>query len=298
MDTYKKRRRQKMNPFTTIKKLILVSRPISWINTAYPFAVAYMVAGGEDRIFLIIGTLFFLIPYNLLMYGINDVFDYDSDIKNPRKGGVEGMRESRALHPAIIIASIILSTPPLLFLILKSNLAGSVALAGCIFFVVAYSVAWLRFKERPVLDSITSSSHFVGPMVVGLLCAGWSNQFTPYVLAFFLWGMASHAFGAVQDIIPDRKGNIASIATIFGAKTTVRLAFSFYALSSIILLLDSYKALPVALVAFLYCINIVPFINVTDKQSAQTNVSWRRFLWLNYATGTVITLTLLVNLVL
>jgi len=75
---------------TALKSLFWSSRPISWVNTAVPFAAAYFFAGGEIGVELIVLTLFFLIPYNLLMYGINDVFDYESDLRNPRKGGIEG----------------------------------------------------------------------------------------------------------------------------------------------------------------------------------------------------------------
>src|SRR5699024_11176739 len=60
------------------------SRPLSWVNTAYPFAAAYLLAGGGVDAALVVGTLFFLIPYNLLMYGVNDVFDPESDLRNPR----------------------------------------------------------------------------------------------------------------------------------------------------------------------------------------------------------------------
>ena len=73
-----------------IDVLLATSRPLSWVNTAYPFAAGYLVMGGGIDMQLIVGLLFFLIPYNLLMYGINDVCDYDSDMRNPRKGGVEG----------------------------------------------------------------------------------------------------------------------------------------------------------------------------------------------------------------
>lgn len=277
----------------TIKKILLISRPISWPNTAYPFAAAYLVAGGNDKAFLLIGTLYFLIPYNILMYGINDVFDYESDIKNPRKGGVEGMRESKALHPVIVTASVLTNVPIFLYLAVKSSQAAFIMLSVIVFFVIAYSVAVLRFKERPVLDSITSSMHFVGPMIFGLLSAGWDSYYLPYVGAFFLWGMASHAFGAVQDIIPDRKGDIASIATIFGTRTTVRLAFILYLLASIILITATLQAIPVALMGLMYCANIAPFLHTTDAKSATTNQGWRRFLWLNYVTGFVITITLL-----
>src|SRR5690606_23378437 len=73
-----------------IRALFVSSRPLSWINTAFPFAAAYLTVTREIDLIAIVGTLFFLIPYNLAMYGINDVFDYESDLANPRKGGVEG----------------------------------------------------------------------------------------------------------------------------------------------------------------------------------------------------------------
>ena len=60
-----------------VRQLLGSSRPVSWVNTAYPFAAAYLLAGGGITAALVIGTLWFLIPYNLLMYGVNDVFDTD-----------------------------------------------------------------------------------------------------------------------------------------------------------------------------------------------------------------------------
>src|SRR5690606_6716138 len=99
-------------------------------------------------------------------------------------------------------------------------------LAMSLFAVVAYSAPPLRFKEVPVLDSITSSTHFVSPALYGLIAAGAlpDARSGAILLAFFLWGMASHAFGAVQDVVPDREGGIDSIATVLGAARTVRLA--------------------------------------------------------------------------
>jgi len=73
-----------------LKQLFWSSRPVSWINTAYPFGATYIFITHKIDLIFLVGTLFFLIPYNLLMYGINDVFDYESDLRNPRKGGIEG----------------------------------------------------------------------------------------------------------------------------------------------------------------------------------------------------------------
>lgn len=276
-----------------IKKLFWISRPISWPNTAFPFAAGYIMSGGQLDIVFWIGTLFFMIPYNLLMYGINDVFDYESDIQNPRKGGIEGMREQRAFHPTIVAASVVLSIPFVIFLLFQGSVVSKLTLLGLIFFVLAYSVKYLRFKERPFLDSMTSSIHFAGPLVYALTLTGFTPQAWPYVIAFFLWGMASQAFGAVQDIIPDREARLHSIATFLGAARTVWFSVVLYAAASLIVMLQGFPVLLVGIVGIAYIINILPYLFISDAASMKANAGWKHFLVLNYLCGFVITLVLI-----
>lgn len=274
----------------------MASRPVSWVNTAYPFAAGYLLLTHSVDWRLIVGTIFFLIPYNLLMYGINDVFDYESDLKNPRKGGIEGAVLAKKFHRTTLIASIGSCVPFVLALMAGGNLVANLTLLGVLFFVVAYSAPHLRFKERPVLDSITSSLHFVGPLIYAGVLAGFTPALTPYVVAFFLWGMASHAFGAVQDIMPDREGGIASIATICGAKITVWFAVICYVLASVLVALQGGLAWIVAGAGLLYVANAGLFINLTDKTSERAHTGWRRFLWLNMIAGAAVTITLIMSL--
>ena len=273
----------------------MTSRPLSWVNTAYPFAAGYLVMGGAIDAQLIIGTLFFLIPYNLLMYGINDVCDYESDMRNPRKGGVEGAVTPRKYHRLIVWSAILSCLPFVVALVLLGNWQSVLVLAAVLFFVVAYSAKGLRFKEVLLLDSVTSSLHFVGPLLyayslVGTTQAGWLAA-----AAFFCWGMASQAFGAVQDIIPDREANIRSIATVFGARATVWLAITLYAVAVCLVACLGVAAWPVAVAGGLYIINLLPFVRICDERSAEARAGWRRFLWLNYVAGAVVTVTLLMK---
>ena len=271
----------------------MTSRPLSWVNTAYPFATGYLVMGGTIDAQLIIGTLFFLIPYNLLMYGIKDVCDYESDMRNPRKGGVEGAVTPRKYHRLIVWSAILSCLPFVVALVLLGNWQSVLVLAAGLFFVVAYSAKGLRVKEVPLLDSVTSSLHFVGPLLyayslVGTTQAGWLAA-----AAFFCWGMASQAFGAVQDIIPDREANIRSIATVFGARATVWLAITLYAVAVCLVACLGVAAWPVAVAGGLYIINLLPFVRIRDERSAEARSGWRRFLWLNYVAGAAVTVTLL-----
>ena len=275
-----------------LSALFVSSRPLSWVNTAFPFAAAYLLATRHVDAVLIVGTIFFLVPYNLAMYGINDVFDYESDLRNPRKGGVEGAVLDQRMHRPTIIAVLVTTIPFLVYLVVVGNPLSWPVLALSMFAVVAYSAKGLRFKEKPFLDSVTSSTHFVSPALYGLVLAG--AAFTPQLWlllgAFFLWGAASHAFGAVQDVIADRQGGIASIATVIGARTTARLAVIAYLLAGVLLLFIGWPGALAATLALPYAISCAPWWNVTDATSESANRGWKRFLWLNFATGFLITM--------
>lgn len=276
-----------------LKVLFMTSRPISWINTAYPFALGYLLLGGAIDVRFVVGTLFFLIPYNLLMYGLNDVEDYESDLQNPRKGGVEGAITPKKYHPVIVRSALIATVPFVAVLVWLGTMQSWLVLAVVLFFVVAYSLKGLRFKEIPFLDSLTSSMHFVGPLLYAMSLVGPTAEAYMAALAFLLWGMASQAFGAVQDIKPDRAAGIHSIATKIGARRTVYFAALLYALAAGLTLALGLYAIGVAIMGLIYAINVWRFRTITDEESASTRKGWGRFLYLNYLTGAVVTISCL-----
>ncbi len=277
------------------RRLLVSSRPLSWINTAYPFAASYLVTRGEIDAAFVIGTAFFLVPYNVAMYGINDVFDYASDVANPRKGGAEGGLLEPSVHRATLIAAVGLCVPFVIALVALGSPESWLVLAVSLFAVAAYSVPGLRVKERPVLDSATSSTHFVSPAVYGLVLAEatWTPALVALLVSFFLWGLASHAFGAVQDVVPDRQGGIASIATVFGAKTTVRLALLSWVVAGLLLLVLPFPGPIAAALVVPYIAVAWPYRSVADADSAQANRGWRRFLAVNYVAGFFVTMLLI-----
>ena len=280
---------------TLVRTLVTSTRPLSWVNTAFPFAAAYLVGGGSLDTRFVVGTLFFLVPYNALMYGINDVFDYESDLRNPRKGGVEGAVLRPQFHRPVLWTGIVGATPFLVYLGLVGTVAANAVLALAVGAVLAYSVKGLRFKEIPFLDSITSSTHFVGPALYGLVLAANTVSAPQWVAlgAFFLWGVASHAFGAVQDIVADREGGLSSIATVMGGAWTVRFAVACYLLAGVAVLALSGPALWVAPVSLIYVAAVVEWWNVSDDHAGDAHRGWRRFLTLNFVAGAVVTLALL-----
>ncbi|WP_243064516.1 prenyltransferase [Humibacter sp. RRB41] len=277
------------------RRLLLASRPVSWINTAFPFAAAYLMTTRHIDAELIIGTIFFLVPYNLAMYGINDVFDFESDAANPRKGGIEGALLDQRLHRSTIVTAVAVCLPFVIALVVLGTPLSWIVLAVSLFAVAAYSVPGLRFKEVPFLDSATSSTHFTSPAAYGLILAG--AHFTPQLIcilvAFFLWGIASHAFGAVQDIEPDRAGRIASIATVMGGAWTVRFSIGSWTCAGILMFFTPWPGPIAAVLVVPYIALATPFAKITDEDSGRANRGWRRFIWVNYACGFLATLLLI-----
>jgi len=278
-----------------LRQLFLASRPVSWINTAYPFAAAYLLTTREVDATLIVGTLFFLIPYNLAMYGVNDVFDYESDLRNPRKGGAHGAVLDPRLHRPTLWAAALVCLPFVAYLVAVGSPTSWAVLAASLFFVVFYSAPPLRLKERPFADSLTSSIHFFSPAVYGLVLAGatWTWQLAAIIVAFALWGVASHAFGAVQDVVADREADIASIATARGARWTVRFALACYAAAGLVMLATAWPGPLAALVAVPYLVTVWPYRAIDDARAAEATAGWDRFLWLNQLGGFLVTLLLI-----
>ncbi|WP_125131717.1 prenyltransferase [Microbacterium sp. 10M-3C3] len=277
------------------KELFVSSRPVSWINTAYPFAAAYLLSTRHIDAAFVIGVLFFLVPYNLAMYGINDVFDYESDLRNPRKGGTHGAVLDRRMHRITLWAAGISCAPFVVALVILGTPWSWLVLAASLFFVVFYSAPPLRLKERPFADSVTSSIHFFSPAVYGFVLAGatWTWQLLVIVVAFALWGVASHAFGAVQDVVADRAAGISSIATARGARWTVRFALACYALAGVAMLATAWPGQLAALLVVPYLVVVWPYRSVTDETAERATAGWDRFLWVNQIAGFGATLLLI-----
>ena len=277
-----------------LRTLVVSSRPLSWVNTAFPFGLTYYLFVGQFDALFVVGTLFFLIPYNVLMYGINDVFDYESDLRNPRKGGVEGALLGPELHRPMVLLSTLLPMPFLVPLILWGSLLSTGVLALALFFVVAYSAKGFRFKEIPFVDSVTSSLHFVMPAVFAMALVGaeLTGLSLTLLASFFFWGMASHAFGAVQDVLADREAGVGSIATAIGAKGTVRFAVVLYLVAGLVVLVTPWPLPLIAPVALLYVGALAPWWSVSDEDAWKANRSWKWFLGLNFVAGAVVVLVL------
>jgi hypothetical protein len=66
-----------------------------------------------------------------------------------------------------------------------------------------------------------------------------------------------------------------------------------YLLAGVLLLFTSWPGPLAAVLALPYAASCAAYWNVTDESAESANRGWKRFLWLNFAAGFVVTMLLI-----
>lgn len=218
-----------------MSRLFQVSRPRFWFYVFGPFIVGALIGAPDPRAYLsltsVLWALFFLFPANLLIYGANDIFDYETDRRNAKKQGYELLvtpADHRALWRAITIVCL-----PFAPLLIWAPLACWIALAGFLFFSIFYSAPPIRAKARPILDSIFNVL-YIFPGAFGYFLTGGGHFSISLFAAAWLWAMAMHAYSAVPDISADKAAQLPTVATFLGLRATLWFCLILYLSAALI----------------------------------------------------------------
>ena len=203
-----------------LARLFHISRPVLWINTIGPAVIGVWLTGELWRVEALPVLLWLTLPFNLLIYGVNDVFDQDTDTKNPRKGTLEGARIAPS-EVYLIWRGVLLSNAPFVAYYFFWRFPGGAVLWMLLYAAIflGYSVPPLRFKARSYLDSLSNAA-YAFPLVFVPLALG-SSPIWPAAIGLMAWSVAKHTFDAVQDLEEDRATGITTTAVRLGVRGTV-----------------------------------------------------------------------------
>ncbi|WP_122089548.1 prenyltransferase [Halalkalicoccus subterraneus] len=216
----------------TVRYLLALSRPRFWLYLAGPVLVGAVFGADRPEELLSASLLalfvYFLVPANVFLYGINDVYDREIDRENPKKEDREARFEGqRAVPIAVTVCAVV----PLTFFPLLP--AGAWPwLAAFLLLGAAYSAPPARFKTTPLLDSVSNGLYFTPGAAAYVALAG--SQ--PPVLAIaggWLWTMGMHTFSAIPDIEPDRAAGIETTATLLGESRTYAYCVACWTLAAL-----------------------------------------------------------------
>ena len=225
--------------------LLQASRPGLWL-TAIAF---YMLPLGQRAVFhslaFWLGAVYVSFPMGLLLYGWNDIVDYEADRLNPRKGtflfGARGTREQLRRLPLRI------ALVQLPFVVAITMLGGTKMLlcfTGMMAAAALYNWPRYGFKARPPLEILNQA----GYLFVFLL-SSWINDapLLPWATLLFgaLFAMHSHVFGEVMDLEPDRAAGRRTTATVIG-RVPAKLLMTVLMVAEAGLVVRFFGAKPVA----------------------------------------------------
>ena len=201
-----------------LQRIVHISRPVLWVNALGPAVIGLWLAGSLWDWTALPLLLWLSLPFNLLIYGVNDVFDQDTDALNPRKGSLEGARIVSSEVRTILIWVVATNVPFLVWFALTLPPVALAWMGAYAVVFVFYSAPPLRFKARPFLDSLSNAA-YAFPLVFVPFALG-STPVWPAAWGLMAWSVAKHAYDAVQDIEEDGAVGITTTPVLLGVRGT------------------------------------------------------------------------------
>jgi lycopene elongase/hydratase (dihydrobisanhydrobacterioruberin-forming) len=253
------------------KLLIKISRPRFWFYLAGPLLIgaAAITSFSWQNYWFYLLLIYFLLPANLYLYGINDYFDYDTDKYNQKKEDKELRLDDLKLQRFIAyFIFIFLFFSALLIFFIPGNLV-KLLLVLFIFLATFYSSPPLRFKRYPLVDSLSNILYIIPGFIAYALITGDLVAW-PIVIATWAWASAMHLFSAILDIKADKQAKLKTSAILFGSNWSLIVCFLLWLVFSLIIVLNNYLY-PLSLLFFIY--PLIPLSLLIFKVSAH-RVYW------------------------
>jgi len=249
-----------------------VSRFRFWFYITGPYTVGCIY--GASRYLDLLNLRFFvyffyfLFPANVFLYGVNDYWDMETDLLNPKKDGREHrISEEEKKRLAVILQAItVLSIVLIPFM---QSMGERIIFILFLFLSHQYSAKPLRFKEKPILDSASNVLY----ILPGVFAYYWITGRLPpllILLAGFLHTYAMHIFSAIPDIEYDEETGITTTAVLLGRKASLIICLlAWGGLSAIVILAGGGS--PLSLLSLVYPLMV---LNVLIRNLKVESVYW------------------------
>ncbi|SMB90677.1 UbiA family prenyltransferase [Deinococcus hopiensis] len=218
-----------------LRRVLAVARPALWINTVGTLVMGLWLTGHlwTEHPGLLVLLAYLTLPFNLLIYGLNDLADREEDALSVRKGGWQGARLTVGEGAPLLRAVLLLNVPFLLALALLLPPAAQGVLLLCVALFAAYSVPPLRLKGRPFLDGLSNVAYAL-PLALPALALGTPVPTLP-LLALMCYSVGKHAFDAAQDVPADHLAGTRTVATTLGVPGSASYALVWFLLAGALL---------------------------------------------------------------
>ncbi len=221
-----------------LKVLIRTSRPAGWLITPFIFLAGLKISGSDLNLISTIQMLLLSFPFSLFLFGINDIYDYETDKLNPRKKNIEGGVLEPKYHKIVKISSLISAFVLLISSFLTKNLWNIFLMSLLLLLSYFYSTPPIRLKSIPIIDSLSNGLGFLLAFSLGYTFGNNPLDIPIKIYAASLGVAGVHSFSTIQDYPYDKKAKVRTISTVFGKRFSAFFSLILFVLS---LLLGNYK---------------------------------------------------------
>jgi len=210
----------------------VISRPRFWLYLAGPFIIAYAIGSSHQSQFFslqfLLYFIYFLVPANVFLYGVNDLADTDTDQFNARKNGYE--QSLKSTQKRLLILTLIGCIAITCFTALvTADLTRVLLLFLLMGLSIAYSLPPFRWKAHPFIDS-ASNILYVIPGIFGYHLLAGELPSAMIILVLGFWTAAMHLFSAVPDIEADSRSGLRTTAVVLGERKSILLCSTLWLL--------------------------------------------------------------------
>jgi 4-hydroxybenzoate polyprenyltransferase len=226
--------------FKYARILLSISRPGLWLIPSLVYLLGYFVSGAKISFLGFFEAFLLTFPFGVIVYGINDIYDYETDKLNSRKtsdnrisldptwGGIL----KKIYHRFVLISTIVASWVMVVVSFITLNPLNIASTLILLIFTYAYSTPPFRFKNTPFMDSFSNVFiYFLGPFLMGYSFGGDILSISPHIWAICFSAFATHLASAGIDYYADKEAGIQSTAVFLGLRKTVFVCLVLFSIT-------------------------------------------------------------------
>jgi 4-hydroxybenzoate polyprenyltransferase len=202
-----------------LKLIFSVSRPLFWAIGPLVFLSGLFYSKGNLSYLPFIQMLLLAFPGSIVAYGLNDIYDYDSDRLNKRKKSLWGVALKPKHHKFVLKCVFVSSFILFASAFLSFNMLNILSMIVLLTSLFMYSVKPIRLKERPPLDSISNGVIVLSTFILGYSFGNSLLNLNLEIILLSLCVCGIHIYTTLVDYTPDNKSKTKTFAIIYGKRT-------------------------------------------------------------------------------
>jgi len=209
-----------------LKSIIEVARPGFWSTQLWFFLLPL---GGHrllDHPGFWLGAFYATFPLGHLLYGWNDLADYQTDRLNPRKGNLLfGAKLAPEQLRRLPLQMMLVQLPFVMTFVWLVGVKVLLWFLGALLVNALYNWPGVGLKSRPFLDMANQTGYVLLFVLSSWICNVPQLPWPAFVFGA-LFAMHSHLLGQMSDVEPDRVAGRHTTAVVIGVAKSKLLAGS------------------------------------------------------------------------